>query len=52
VVHVEGQIVGLRGRESDGIVDAEELVEDAGAFAALDVAATAAGVGVCVQWHV
>jgi hypothetical protein len=52
VVHVEGQIIGLRGGESDGVVDAEELVEEAGAFAALDVATAAAGVGVCVEWHV
>jgi hypothetical protein len=52
VVHVEGQMVGLRGGESDGVVDAEELVEEAGAFAALDVAAAAAGVGVSVEWHV
>jgi hypothetical protein len=52
VVHVEGQIIGLRGGESDGVVDVEELVEEAGAYAALEVAAAAACVGVCVQWHV
>jgi hypothetical protein len=52
VVHVEGQTIGLRGRESGGIVDAEELVEEAGAFAALNVATAAAGVGVGVEWHV
>lgn len=51
VFHVEGQVIGLRGGESGGIVDAEELVEEAGAFAALDVAAAATGVGVCVERH-
>ena len=37
--------------ESEGVVDAEELVEEAGAFAALDVAAAAAGVVVGVERH-
>ena len=41
----------MRRREGDGVVDAEELVEEAGAFAALDVAAAAAGVVVGVEWH-
>jgi hypothetical protein len=52
VVHVEGQIVGLRGGESDGVVDAEERVEEARAFAALNVAAAAVGVGVGAEGHV
>ena len=51
VLHVEGQVIRLRSRESDRIVDAEELVEKAGTFAALDVAAAAAGVEVGVEWH-
>ena len=37
--------------ESDGVVDAEELIEEAGTFAALDTAAAAAGVVVGVEWH-
>jgi hypothetical protein len=51
VVHVEGEVICLGGGESDGVVDAEELVEEAGAFAALDVAAAAAGVVVGVERH-
>ena len=51
VLHVEGQVVRLGSRESDRVVDAEELVEKAGTFAALDVAAAAAGVEVGVEWH-
>ena len=51
VIHVEGAIICLRSGESDGVVDGEELVEEAGAFAALDVAAAAAGVVVGVERH-
>lgn len=51
VLHVEGQVVRLGSRESVRVVDAEELVEKAGTFAALDVAAAAAGVEVGVEWH-
>lgn len=51
VLHVERQVVGLRAGESGRVVDAEELVEEAGAFAALDVAAAAAGVGIGVERH-
>ena len=51
VVHVEGQVVCLGRGEGDGVVNAEELVEEAGAFAALDVAAAAAGVVVGVERH-
>ena len=51
VLHVEGQMTRLGGGESDGIVDAEQLIEKAGAFAALDVTAAATGVMVCVKWH-
>jgi hypothetical protein len=41
----------LRSGKGDGVVDAEELVEETGTFAALDVAAAAAGVVVGVEWH-
>lgn len=51
ILHVEGQVVRLRGRESSRIVDPKEFIEEAGAFAALDVAPAAAGVGVCVERH-
>ena len=51
VIHVEWEIICLRSGESDGVVDGEELVEEAGAFAALDVAAAAAGVVVGVERH-
>jgi hypothetical protein len=51
VVHVEGEVVCLGSGESDGVVDAKELVEEAGAFAALNVAAAAAGVVVGVERH-
>lgn len=51
VVHVEGQVVCLGRGEGDGVVNAEELVEEAGAFAALDVAAAAASVVVGVERH-
>lgn len=51
MIHVEGQVVCLGSRKSEGVVDAEELVEEAGAFAALDVAAAAAGVVVGVERH-
>jgi hypothetical protein len=51
VLHVERQVIGLGGGKSDGIVDAEELVEEAGALAALDVAATATSVMVGVERH-
>lgn len=51
VLHVEGQVVGLRAGEGGWAVDAEELFEEAGALAALDVAAAAAGVGVSVERH-
>lgn len=47
-VHVEGQVVGLQGSESGGVVDAQELGEEAFALPALDVASAAARVGVCV----
>lgn len=51
VLHVERQIIRLGSGESHGIVDAEQLVEKAGAFAALDVTAAATGVVVGVKWH-
>ena len=51
VFHVEGQVVRLRSRESDRVVDAEELIEEARTFAAWDVAAAAAGVVVGVERH-
>ena len=51
VVHVEGQVVRLGSGESDGVVDAEEFVQEAWTFAALDVAAAAAGVVVGVERH-
>ena len=51
VVHVEGQVIRLGSGESDGVVDAEELIEEAGTFAALDMAAAAAGVVVGVERH-
>ena len=51
VVHVEGKVVCLGSGERDGVVDAEELVEEARTFAALDVATAAAGVVVGVEWH-
>lgn len=41
----------MRSGKGDGVVDAEELVEETGTFAALDVAAAAAGVVVGVEWH-
>lgn len=50
-LHVEGQIVCLGSGEGGGVVDAEELVQEAGTFAALDVAAAAAGVVVSVERH-
>jgi hypothetical protein len=50
-LHVEGKVVGLRAGESGGAVDGEEFFEEAVAFAALDVATAAAGVGVGVQRH-
>jgi hypothetical protein len=51
VLHVEGEVLGLRTGESGGTVDGEEFFEEAVAFAALDVAAAAAGVGVGVERH-
>lgn len=47
-LHVEGQIVGLQGCECGGVVDAQELGEEAFALLALDVATAAARVGVGV----
>ena len=41
----------MRAGESGRAVDGEELFEEAVAFAALDVAAAAAGVGVGVERH-
>ena len=41
----------MRAGESGGTVDGEEFFEEAVAFAALDVAAAAAGVGVGVERH-
>ena len=46
VVRVEGQVIRLGSGESYGVVDAEELIEEAGTFAALDMAAAAVVVGV------
>lgn len=51
VVRVEGQVIRLGSGESYGVVDAEELIEEAGTFAALDMAAAAAGVVVGVERH-
>ena len=51
VLHVEGEVVGLGARESGRAVDGEEFFEEAVAFAALDVAAATAGVGVSVERH-
>jgi hypothetical protein len=51
VLHVEGEVIGLRAGESGRAVDGEELFEEAVAFAALDVAAATAGVGVSVERH-
>lgn len=41
----------MRAGESGRAVDGEELFEEAVAFAALDVAAATAGVGVSVERH-
>ena len=41
----------MGGGEGDWVVDAEELVQKAGTFAALNVTAAAAGVVVGVEWH-
>jgi hypothetical protein len=51
VLHVEGEVIGLRAGESGRAVDGEEFFEEAVAFAAFDVAAATAGVGVSVERH-
>ena len=48
IVWVEGQVLDVRVLKVGEIVDAEQLVEIAQALFALKIAATPAGVGVCV----